>query len=515
MIGTMKGVLAGVFYLLALITLLRAAEPQSSWARFDESGKKLVYQTLASGDRIMDFSYAGYMGGGVALPVVPAKKSVRPSGKDDTAAIQAAIDEVSKLPVTEGIRGAVFLDGAKFLCSGSLVIAADGVVLRGLHPAKTAITMTGKGHRCILVNGSRSARAGKNSTKISDHYVPSGESTFTVENPAGFRAGDTVLIHHPATPEWVAFMGMEDLTRDGKKETWVSGEITTERSIKEVNGNKITLDIPLSDCLDSSHLNSESASLSQATVTGGISEVGIENLSIRSPSQPVEITAEHHSGIELEGVTDCWVRDVMLENTVGSVDVRGARRVTVTGVRMNHSTPTKGAAKPADIGIAGSQILIDRCSGRGDEVFYVATSSRVTGPNVVLGCDFRGKGWIQPHMRWATGLLVDNCQVPEGGIDLINRGIYGSGHGWTIGWAVAWNCTADSFIIQAPPGSTNWAIGCRGTRQTQPMPGSGKGAPALPEGVFDSHNHPVAPRSLYLAQLEERLGRQAVKNIGF
>ena len=44
--------------------------------------------------------------------------------------------------------------------------------------------------------------------------------------------------------------------------------------------------------------------------------------------------------------------------------------------------------------------------------------------------------------------------------------------------------------------------------------GNGKGSP-LPEGIFDSHNKPVALKSLYLAQLAERLGLTALKNIGY
>jgi hypothetical protein len=46
------------------------------------------YRHLSNGDRILDFSYAGYMGGGVALPTVPAQRTVRPSGDDDSVAIQ-------------------------------------------------------------------------------------------------------------------------------------------------------------------------------------------------------------------------------------------------------------------------------------------------------------------------------------------------------------------------------------------------------------------------------------------
>ena len=108
---------------------------------------------------------------------------------------------------------------------------------------------------------------------------------------------------------------------------------------------------------------------------------------------------------------------------------------------------------------------------------------------------------------------MDNCQVPESGIDFMNRGEMGSGHGWTIGWAVAWNCIAHSYVIQQPPGTANWAIGCQGAREQRGMP-FGHRANLL-EGFFDSHGTPVVPASLYLAQLRERLGLLAVKNAGY
>src|SRR6476619_2024937 len=85
-----------------------AETPFSEWVHPGADGK-LVYKTTPAGDRMMDFSYAGYMAGGVARPYVPVKKTVEPSGdtgKDDTAVIQAAIDEVAKLPLVDGFRGA-------------------------------------------------------------------------------------------------------------------------------------------------------------------------------------------------------------------------------------------------------------------------------------------------------------------------------------------------------------------------------------------------------------------------
>ena len=98
----------------------------------------------------------------------------------------------------------------------------------------------------------------------------------------------------------------------------------------------------------------------------------------------------------------------------------------------------------------------------------------------------------------------------------MNRGIMGSGHGWAIGWAVAWNCKAKSYLNQMPPGAANWVVGSSGEKQKKPRPSSPQVAePLLPEGIYDSHGSPVAPASLYLAQLAERLGNNAIKNIDY
>ena len=184
---------------------------------------------------------------------------------------------------------------------------------------------------------------------------------------------------------------------------------------------------------------------------------------------------------------------------------------------MTQSVPIEGAAKPADFSANGTQTLFDRCSATGDNVFYIAVGPAEQGPNVVLNCVFHGNGHVQPHQRWATGMLVDSCQVPEGGIDLMNRGSMGSGHGWTMGWGVAWNNIAKSYVIQMPPGSANWGIGNRGEQMMGKMPtyDPGPEVPMLLQGIIESQGTPVAPASLYLEQLKERLGQQALKNIGY
>ena len=47
-----------------------AAVLDRQWVALGGTGK-LEYKTTPKGDRIMDFSHAGYMGGGVALPTLP------------------------------------------------------------------------------------------------------------------------------------------------------------------------------------------------------------------------------------------------------------------------------------------------------------------------------------------------------------------------------------------------------------------------------------------------------------
>jgi len=495
---------------------------KSQWVYPDEKGK-LVYKTLSAGDKIMDFSYAGYMGGGVSIPNVPVKITLSPAAGDNSAVIQNAIDEVSKMKLVNGFRGAVLLNAGTYDCEKALRINASGVVLRGSgSDAKgTIINLTGKPHACVEVKGTISEKKIGDSTTIADSYVPAGSNSFHLANASGFSVGDTIRITRPITDEWIKFMGMDQLYRSGKKQTWVSGDITTERVISKIEKNRITVDVPLNDSYDSKYTGAPGVAVQKIATTGLLTQVGIENFRIVSPAQSVTISEGHHRAFTMSSLSDGWAKNLEIFNTVNSISVTG-ERITVDNISIIHEVPTLGAAKPADLNGSGQQVLFNRCTITGDNLFFFGTGAKVTGPVVVLNCVFKGNGWIQPHQRWATGLLIDNCEVPGGGIDFMNRGVMGSGHGWAIGWAVAWNCKARSYLNQMPPGSANWVIGSTGERQRKAIPGSNESGDikydslsVLPEGIYDSYTIPVAPSSLYLAQLYERLGKQALMNIGY
>jgi len=497
-----------------------AALAQSHWAALNAQGT-LVYGHFKTGDRIADFSFAGYRAGGVALPAVTTKLTVAPSGKDDTSAIQKAIDEVSKLPLVDGHRGAVELAPGAFHCSGTLNINASGVVLRGAGETTqgSTITMTGSPHLALEVRGHVKVDSVGKTTHITDTYVPSGTTSFQVADASGFRAGDTLLIVKPVTDAWVHMMGMDILgVRNGKKEHWVDGDLPVRRRIASVSGNTVTVEVPFTDSIDTKYLAANSISVTKVEVTGQIAEVGVESLRIVAPARSVDLgVTPEYDGLKLEDAVDSWLRSVAFEETTNSVDIgHGVERVTVLQSSTVQHVPVSSSAKPFDFSCNGTQILFDRCTGSGDSVFYVATQRQQQGPVVVLHCRFTGNGHIQPHQRWSTGLLVDSSEVPGGGIDLMNRGMMGTGHGWAIGWSVVWNSQAQSFNIQQPPAAENWSIGNRGEELDEPMPVFGGAAPVpLRQGIVESPNQPVQPPSLYLQQLQDRLGPAALKNIGY
>ncbi|MDB5212024.1 MAG: hypothetical protein JWQ30_2851 [Sediminibacterium sp.] len=459
----------------------------------------------------MDYSYAGYMGGGVTIPNIGTKITLSPVDGDNSSNIQKAIDQLAATEPVNSFRGAILLKPGTYNCDNPININTSGIVLRGSGSGEngTILNMTGKPHACIVVKGPVKTNTIGNATVIADTYVPVSSFSFTLVDASGFKVGDMIRISRPVTEAWVKFMGMDNLVRDGKKQTWVTGEISSDRIIQKIEKNKITVDVPLNDSYDSQF---GAITVQKINITGELSQIGMENFRIVCPAQSVTISEGHHRAFTMDGMSDGWARNIEILNTVNSISVNG-KRITVDHVNINHEVPTLGAAKPADLNGSGPQILFNQCNISGDNIFFLATGAKVSGPVVLLNCIFKGNGWIQPHQRWATGLLVDNCEVPAGGIDFMNRGSMGSGHGWAIGWAVAWNSKAKSFLNQQPPGSANWVIGSIGEQQKKAAPFNQ--LPLLPEGLYDSHGVRVTPGSLYLAQLEERLGKGAVRNIGY
>jgi hypothetical protein len=226
------------------------------------------------------------------------------------------------------------------------------------------------------------------------------------------------------------------------------------------------------------------------------------------PSIDLPITPRQFTAFNIEAAIDAWARDIEIHETQNTTSVSSsAKRVTLDNVRVIHAGSHTGAAAPADFAISGTQILLNKCSVRGQGVWPVVTQATVVGPNVVLGF-IATLAASRRTSGGATGLLVDRLALrqlhrPASGHRLLEP-TAGSGHGWDVGWAVAWNVTTPFLLAQNPPGAINWCIGCKGEAVDSP-----------PAGNFDAQSRPSRPPVCIWSNSAQRLGEAAVRAIGY
>lgn len=492
-----------------IFCLCCAASTTNSWVYYDASGQ-LAYQTWGNGNKIMDFSTAGYMGGGVALPTnIVVMTNLTAGSGDFTVKIQNAINYVGGLtPNSNGFRGVVLLGPGTFQVSNQINIGVSGVVLRGSGSGTGGTTLlmaTNSTKPYTLFSVAASGSRVTNSTvNMTDPYVPAGATTLNVSSTAGYNVGNSVVVYRTVTEAWLVYIGMDTNTLGG---VWLSpGKVIyTDRTIIGIAGNQVTLDAPLTDSFDTNYLGSPCGTMSLYMWTNRPSQVGLEHFFIQAPGVP-----EAYEPIWMTGVVDAWVKDVAIQDGQNSCIIdRDAKRVTVDSVVTTHTCGVLG--DPANLSCTGSQILFNKCQELGTTSWPFVTEANGCGPIVVLNLYSEGLEGISPHQRWTTGVLADNCSLPNAplgapGIAYWDRGLLGGGQGWCTGWSVAWNCVTPYYMCTAAPGTMDWLIG--GAGQIVPVPGE-------PPATNNEFGNIVTPNSLYLAQLLQRSGGAAVENIGY
>ena len=466
---------------------------------------RLSYVTDALGNRVPDFSHAGYRGGGVRLPDAPVRIVVTPTTGNDGPRIQAAIDYVAQLaPDASGMRGAVLLKKGRYEIGGALRIAASGIVLRGEGQGAeaTVLIATGTDRRTLIEIAGRSNRETGVRRAVTDGYVPVGAMKFRVANPIGLRAGDRVFIERPSPKEWIELIGMGDARRR-LRIVWRPGTVNVvwDRVIADVSGDEVTLDAPLTTALEQA--------LGGATVAayvwpGRIEDVGVENLRCESEFDPDNPSDEEHSwmAISLDAVQNAWVENVAASNFVSSaVDVRaGAKWVTVEDCTSLAPISELAGYRRHSFHTSGQLTLWQRCRSEGG--LHDFTSGYLSaGPNVFLDCEARrAHGFSGSVGSWASGVLFDNVHIYGGELNLDNLENWNQNVGWAAANSVLWRSSASQVICSRPPGAQNWAIGVWSHLR------GGRRGSSLNEAVF--------PESLYRVQLAERRGEAALASLG-
>lgn len=495
---------------------------QSDIAYMGTEGK-LVYIPDYKGNRIADFSHAGYMGGGIPLPDVQTRIVIEPGEGDATARIQEAIDAVSQLPLSaEGFRGAVLLKRGTYPLAGTLRIAASGVVLRGegQDEGGTLLYATGAAKKNVLEVGGASGieLLHDTSTTVTDLYVPSGTNAFHVEDASCFRAGDSIIVRRYGNDAWIHEIGMDTIVQrpiTGGTKMWSPFELDFDRVIIQIEGNKVTVDAPLTNSVEQRW---GGAQVFKYADPNRLEHVGIENMRIDAEFDPSVTDTqiddrkgalepyyadENHTAnfAVLNHVKNAWVRNVTgfhLEHSLVLADY-GCKWVTIQDCTVLDMVSIITGGRRYSFHVCGQLILVQRAYTETARHAFVV-DKWVTGPNVFLDCNSTTDyNTSEPHHRWSVGGLYDNVKAP---IAIQDRIWLGSGHGWTGANYVTWNTEGD-LTLQQPPTAQNYAIGHVGELKKGRAPNDHDPRPRR-DGYLNALGKHVLPRSLYLQQLEDR-----------
>ena len=264
---------------------------------------------------------------------------------------------------------------------------------------------------------------------------------------------------------------------------------------------------------------------------GRISQVGIENLrgiseydpSIRTKNygnmnrdklgpefqyQGEEYYSDENHYFNFINITNAkniWVRNISAFHFGNSVVQTnpGSKWITVQDCESWEPVSIRMGARRFTYQMNGQFCLVQRCFSQKGRHSFVLQGPESSG-NVFLDCKaVNPYSTSEPHNKWVNGVLYDNVKAP----------LTARFWDYIIGWAganiVFWNCEGD-FVVQKPPTAQNYSFGHMGINAV--IFNSGLQDFTKPNGHIESMDKHVTPRSLFLTQLKERLGTEAIKN---
>ena len=286
--------------------------------------------------RLPDFSFAGYHFGEDPLPKPKVTANVKTFGArgdgktDDTEAFNKAIEATTS--------GAIFIPKGRYILRDILWIKKSNIVLRGEGADKTIL------HFPVEMEDVRPNTSATTSGRPTSRYSWSGgfiwvkgwapqkaisaissehkrgEKTLTVEASNGIKVGQRVLVELKDDGEktLLAHLYSNDSGDVGKIMKPISVSMVSR--VAAIKGNHITLERPLRWDIR------KAWKPTLKSFTPAVSEVGIEDLAISFPLKPYKghFTEKGMNGIAMNGVSDCWIRNVRISNCDSGVFVEGA-----------------------------------------------------------------------------------------------------------------------------------------------------------------------------------------------
>ena len=463
---------------------------------------RITYLNDELGNRILDFSTCGYQASEQDIPSVRNVVFVSWKPGDNTTRIQRAIDYVASLPPDiSGFRGAVLLDKGEFSLSGSIRIATSGIVLRGMDKESTILLKKGVDRGSLIYMEGENDLVIKDTLQVLSNYVPVNTKTLEVALGTSLKKGDRIMVTRPSGKEWIASLGCNIFGGGISALGWKEGDmdLTWDRVVSDINGNLLTLDAPLTVALDAKYGVS---TIMTYQWNGRIENCGVENLTLVSDYDKHYPKDEDHcwTGISIEAAESCWVRQVNFRHFAGSAVIvqRTGSKITVEDCISKDPVSEIGGMRRCTFHTLGQQTLFQRCySEQGIHDF--AAGFCAVGPNAFVQCDsYQSLGFSGSIDAWACGLLFDVVNIVVHNLNFKNLGQDKNGACWNTGNSLFWQCTAAEIECYTPAkDAQNRAYGCWAQ-----FSGDGEWA--------QSNNH-VQPRSIFYAQLTERLQKECAE----
>lgn len=482
--------------LAACATIARASIPTTyptgSGISIGFAGGHVTYGLNSVGDRIPDYSSAGYGGGGVTIPSPSVTTTLNPNASgDDTARIQAAIDNIGNQSVgANGFRGVLKLNAGVYRISTALNVGFSGIVIRGAGsgPGGTILRRTAANGDAITVDNGGGLKSQVGSTyNITTSYVPVGATYFALNTTSGLAVGDTISISRNPTTAWISQLPESQTTR--------SYGVSWDRVITEIDGNRIRVDAPVMQAIESQW---GGGTVFKYTWTSRLTNVGIEDLRADAPGDNVDSLGNTDGNFaSFSHCLNCWVRRCYQDKMRGHcVRFDGSKWCTAQDITCFHNGTTashSGASIQIFCGSFSDSCLYQHVSSYSGGFEFTAGRQHggpmvFTESEVPLG--FAASG---PHEQANAGMVWDNCTFTNQGISVQYQG-----KGWGGFDCLAYNCDTDNaFNFERPNTVHQWIIGCRGAWNHA---GNGND----PEVIsFGTH---LSPTALYRAQLVDRVG---------
>ena len=472
--------------------------------------------------RLPDFSYSGYHAGEAKIPSPRARwdlkrdfHAVGDGHADDTQALLKAIQSIES--------GVLFIPRGTYIISRDIDISKGNFVLRGAGSKETILSFP---HSLTDLHGNKSQGGqsqwsfrpglinftGKDPISAETRRASvttnakRGDTTLTISNPISLRKGQWIRLVESDPAKGTAAAGSlirylyGDLMEPGVGLIGAKSVVRFLSRVKSASGTRIELERPLpydvrAEWLPEIH-----------QFVPSVQEVGVEHLSIHFPwtSYPGHFKENGYNGLFFEGVSQCWVNDVEIQNGDYGISLDNTNFCTAMNVTIS-TTATRAVDKEA--GGANGHHGIDVAHGTENLVTSFDMQTKFVHDISVewyaLHTVFskgRGVDLNMDHHREANYSSLFSDLDCGAGTRPFNSGGSGDRGAHSGAYNTYWNIRARSTFALPPPdfGPLLNFIGVVTSART-------------PESSYQWLLEQIAPERLCPADLQETMRRRRVK----